>query len=80
MGILYFLIVGSLAGFLAGQIMRGGGFGLVGNLIVGMVGAVIGGYLAGIVGLAATGLVGSLVTATAGAVVLLSLVGRLKKG
>jgi uncharacterized membrane protein YeaQ/YmgE (transglycosylase-associated protein family) len=79
MGIIYFLIIGILAGFLGGKIMQGGGFGLVGNLLVGIIGAVIGGFLAGILGLASTGLMGSLVTATAGAVVLLFLLGMTKK-
>ena len=79
MGILYFLVIGVLAGFLGGKIMRGGGFGPLGNLIVGVLGAMLGGFLAGILGLAAVGLVGSLVTATAGAVVLLYLLGFVKK-
>lgn len=47
MGILTWLVVGLIAGFLAGQVMRGGGFGLIGDIIVGIVGALIGGFLAG---------------------------------
>lgn len=47
MGILSWLIVGLIAGWLASQVMRGGGYGLVGDIIVGIVGAVIGGFLAG---------------------------------
>ena len=46
MGILSWLIVGLIAGFLASQVMRGGGYGLIGDIIVGIVGAVIGGFLA----------------------------------
>ena len=47
MGLLAWLVVGLIAGFLASQVMRGGGYGLVGDIIVGVVGAVIGGFLAG---------------------------------
>jgi uncharacterized membrane protein YeaQ/YmgE (transglycosylase-associated protein family) len=47
MGILSWLVVGLIAGFLASRVMRGGGFGLVGDIIVGIVGALIGGFLAG---------------------------------
>ena len=45
MEIIYFLIIGAIAGWLAGLIMRGGGFGLLGNIVVGIIGAVVGGYL-----------------------------------
>lgn len=80
MGLLWFLIIGILAGFVAGKLMRGGGFGLVGNLIVGIIGAFIGGNLLGMLGASAGGgLIGSLVTATIGAVVLLFLIGLIKK-
>lgn len=47
MGLLAWIIVGLIAGWLAGQVMRGGGYGLVGDIIVGIIGAVIGGFLAG---------------------------------
>lgn len=66
-----FLIIGLVAGWLAGQIMKGRGFGLVGNLIVGVVGAILGGMLFGMLGLSASGTIGSLVTATIGAILLL---------
>ena len=46
MGILAWIVVGLIAGFLAGKVMRGGGYGLIGDIIVGIVGAVIGGFLA----------------------------------
>ncbi|MCB0232569.1 MAG: GlsB/YeaQ/YmgE family stress response membrane protein, partial [Anaerolineae bacterium] len=48
MGILSWIIVGLIAGFLAGKVMSGGGFGLIGDIIVGILGAVIGGFLAGV--------------------------------
>ena len=79
MPFLWFAIIGIIAGWLAGQLMKGRGFGLVGNLVVGVLGAVIGGWLAGQLGIGATGLVGALLVATAGAVVLLAVVGALKK-
>ena len=73
MQFVWFLLIGLAAGWLAGQIMKGDGFGLIGNLIVGVIGAVLGGFLFGLLGLAATGIWGSLITATVGAVVLIML-------
>jgi len=77
--LLIFLAIGAFAGWLAGLLMRGGGFGLLGNIVVGIVGAVIGGYAFGLLGIAAGGLIGAIVTATVGAVILLLIVGLLKK-
>ena len=74
MSLLWFLLIGLAAGWLAGQIMKGGGFGLVGDLIVGVIGALVGGFLFALLGLQAGGLLGSLVMATVGAVVLIWLV------
>lgn len=78
-GLLMTLVIGALAGWLAGNIMKGDGFGLLGNIVVGIVGAFIGGFLFSLLGLTAGGLIGSLVMATVGAVALLYLVGLLKK-
>jgi uncharacterized membrane protein YeaQ/YmgE (transglycosylase-associated protein family) len=78
-GIIWFLLIGLVAGWLAGQLMRGAGFGLVGNLVVGVIGAVLGGYLFGLLGFASAGIIGSLITATIGAVVLLFIVAMVKK-
>ena len=50
MGIIAFLIIGALAGWLAGNFMKGAGFGLLGNIVVGIVGAFIGGFVLGLVG------------------------------
>lgn len=72
MDMLWFLLIGLAAGWLANQIIKGGGAGLVTDLIVGVIGSILGGFLFGILGLSANGLVGSLVTATAGSVVLLA--------
>jgi uncharacterized membrane protein YeaQ/YmgE (transglycosylase-associated protein family) len=79
MNFILFLIIGLVAGWLAGQIMKGRGFGLVGNLVVGVVGAFLGGWLFSALGIYAESLIGSLVTAVVGAVVLLFLVGLIKK-
>lgn len=73
------LVVGGVAGWLAGQIMKGRGFGLIGNIIVGIVGAVIGGWLLGNLGFFPGGLVGQLITALIGAVLLLFVIGLIKK-
>lgn len=73
-----FLVIGLVAGWLAGRLMKGQGFGLVGNLVLGVVGAVVGGFALRMIGFAAVGLVGELVTATLGAVMLLVL-GRVLK-
>jgi uncharacterized membrane protein YeaQ/YmgE (transglycosylase-associated protein family) len=75
---LWFLIIGAVAGWLAGKIMRGRGFGLAGDLVVGILGSLVGGFIFRFLGIASFGLIGSLVTATVGAVVLLWLIHRLK--
>jgi uncharacterized membrane protein YeaQ/YmgE (transglycosylase-associated protein family) len=75
--ILVFLAIGAVAGWLAGQIMKGGGFGLLGNIIIGIVGSFVGGFLFG--RFISGGLIGTIVTATLGAVVLLAVVKLLKK-
>ena len=69
--ILWIIIIGIIAGWLSGKIMKGRGFGLVGNLVVGIVGAVIGGVLFEAVGLIAYGFIGNLISATVGAIVLI---------
>lgn len=79
MSLLYFLLIGALAGWLGGKLMRGAGFGLLGNILVGIIGAYIGGFLFRLLGLSANGLIGELVTALAGSVVLLWIVDMVKK-
>lgn len=78
-GLLIFLAIGAVAGWLAGTIMKGGRFGLLGNIVIGIIGSFIGGYLFRLLGISAAGLVGSIVTATAGAIVLLYLVRLIKR-
>jgi uncharacterized membrane protein YeaQ/YmgE (transglycosylase-associated protein family) len=71
--LLWQIAIGILAGWLAGKIMRGRGFGVLADLLLGIVGSVIGGFVFGVLGLHAYGLVGSVVVATAGAMILLFL-------
>ncbi|MBW2683054.1 MAG: GlsB/YeaQ/YmgE family stress response membrane protein [Deltaproteobacteria bacterium] len=78
MSILLFLLIGACAGWLAGNLMKGGGFGLLGNIVVGIIGSVVGGFLFGLLGISAGGMIGSIVTATAGAALLLFVVGLFK--
>lgn len=68
---LWFLIIGLVAGWLAGIIFKGSGFGLWGDLGTGVVGAFIGGFLFKLVGIVTYGLIGSLIVSTIGALVLL---------
>jgi uncharacterized membrane protein YeaQ/YmgE (transglycosylase-associated protein family) len=74
----WFLIIGVIAGWLAGKLTRGHGFGLVGDLVVGILGSLAGGYIFGLIGVSTYGLIGSLVTATVGAVMLLWIVRLIK--
>ena len=74
------LVIGAVAGWAAGTLMKGQGFGIVGNVIVGIIGAVVGGYIFGLLGLSVGGgIIGSLITATVGAIALLFVVSVLKK-
>lgn len=65
------LLIGAVAGWLAGQLSKGRGFGLVGNVVVGVVGAVVGGYVLSFVGFAVQGILGAIISATIGALLLL---------
>jgi uncharacterized membrane protein YeaQ/YmgE (transglycosylase-associated protein family) len=71
--LIWFLLIGLIAGWLAGQIMRGGGFGIVGDMIVGVIGALLGGWLFGVLGIHAGGLIGAIITAFIGAIILIAL-------
>jgi uncharacterized membrane protein YeaQ/YmgE (transglycosylase-associated protein family) len=77
--IVIFLAIGAIAGWLAGTVMKGGGFGLLGDIVVGIVGAVIGGWLFGVFGIAAGGLIGAIITAFVGACLLLFVIRLIKK-
>ena len=73
------IILGAVIGWLAGQIMKGKGFGALGNVIIGILGAVFGGYLLGVIGIGLSGLVGTIIQGVIGAVALLFLIGLVKK-
>jgi len=77
--LIIFLAVGALAGWLAGNIMKGRGFGVIGNIIVGIVGAVWGGFVFGLFGITTGGLLGAIIMATISAVMLLYLINIVKK-
>jgi uncharacterized membrane protein YeaQ/YmgE (transglycosylase-associated protein family) len=71
-GIIAWIIIGAIAGWLAGVLVKGGGFGLIVDIIVGIVGAFIGGWLAGVLGISVGGgWISSIITAIVGAVILL---------
>jgi len=78
--IVVMLLIGAIAGWLAGLILKGSGMGLLINIIVGIVGAFIGSYLFTLIGFSVgSGLLGAVITSTAGAVVLLFIIGILRK-
>ncbi len=77
--ILVFLIIGAIAGWLAGVVMKGGGFGLLGDIVVGIIGAFVGGWLFGVLGIFAGGFIGAVITAFVGACVLLFVIRLIKK-
>jgi len=78
--VLWWLVVGLIAGFLASLVMRGGGYGIVGDIIVGLVGALIGGFLASLLGIGAGGFVGTIIIAFIGAVILIAILRAVSGG
>lgn len=78
-GLLWWAIVGLIAGFLAGKVMKGGGFGVIMDIIIGIIGAIIGGWVFGLLGIFAGGLIGSIIVAFVGACILLWIVRLIKK-
>ncbi|MEX0681411.1 MAG: GlsB/YeaQ/YmgE family stress response membrane protein [Balneolales bacterium] len=80
MSLLWFLLVGLIAGWIAGLIMRGEGFGIIGNLVVGVLGALVGGYLFEWLNITPDeGFWGALVTSLAGAIVFLTIIRLIKR-
>jgi len=79
-GIIAWLIIGGVAGWLAGVLVKGGGFGLIVDIIVGIVGAFIGGWLAGVLGISlGGGWLSSIITAVIGAVILLFVIRLIRR-
>jgi uncharacterized membrane protein YeaQ/YmgE (transglycosylase-associated protein family) len=79
MNILIWIISGIVAGWLTGMVMRGRGFGLLGDLIIGLLGGLLGGWLFGFLGIVATSLVGQVIIAFLGGVVLVAIVRALRR-
>ena len=78
MYLIWQIVIGILAGFLAGQIMRGRGYGVLIDLLLGIVGSMLGGAVFGLLGLYSSGIIGQLVVATVGAVLLIVIVRKLR--
>lgn len=78
-GIIAWLVIGAIVGWLAGTLVKGGGFGLIGDIVVGIVGAFIGGWLAGLLGIGGAGIIVSIITATVGAIILILIVRMIKR-
>lgn len=80
-GIIVILVVGLIAGWLAGKLMRGSGFGIIGDIIVGIVGAFIGSWLFAYVGVGPIGgfWINAIITSVIGAVILLFIIGLVKR-
>ncbi len=78
MGFLYWIIVGLIAGWLAGKVMKGEGYGVLVDIILGILGAVVGGWVFGLLGFHAGGLIGTIIVSFVGAVILVWIVRKLK--
>jgi uncharacterized membrane protein YeaQ/YmgE (transglycosylase-associated protein family) len=78
-GLILFLLIGALAGWLAGVITKGSGFGVAGNILVGIVGAFLGGFCFRLLGIVAFGLLGQLIFAVLGALLFLWLLSFIRK-
>ncbi|MGB0953353.1 MAG: GlsB/YeaQ/YmgE family stress response membrane protein [Planctomycetota bacterium] len=79
MDLIYALLLGALAGWIAGKLTKGSGFGALGNIVVGILGGVLGSWVFTLLGFGAENLIGQLITAVVGAVLLLFLLGKVKK-
>ncbi len=80
-GLLMWLIVGLVAGFLASRVMQGGGYGLLGDIVVGIIGAFLGGWVSGLLGIGGSyGLIGSIVIAFIGACILIAILHAVSGG
>jgi len=77
-GLVLFLLIGALAGYLAGLIRKGSGFGVAGNIIVGIVGSFLGGFVFRLLGIVAIGLLGQLIFAVLGALLFLWLLSYIR--
>lgn len=79
MNIIIWIVSGIIAGWLAGVIVKGSGFGIIGDFIIGLIGGVIGGWLSGLLGLSASSWLGQILVATGGGVVLVLIVRTIRR-
>jgi len=80
MALLYILLVGAVAGWIAGFLMKGGGFGIIGNIIIGIIGSFVGNWVLGVLEVSiGSGVIGDIATGAIGAVLILFVVGLLKR-
>ncbi|MBA3326515.1 MAG: GlsB/YeaQ/YmgE family stress response membrane protein [Rhodobacteraceae bacterium] len=77
--LIIWIIVGGLAGWLASNIVKGGGMGLVGNIVLGIVGAVVAGWLLPVIGLNLGGIIGAIISAMIGAILVLLVISLIKR-
>jgi len=78
-GMIWWIVVGLIAGWLAGQVMKGGGYGVLADIVLGILGGIFGGWLFGKMGIGAGGTIGSIVVAFVGAVILVGITRLLKR-
>jgi uncharacterized membrane protein YeaQ/YmgE (transglycosylase-associated protein family) len=78
-GLIWWIVVGLIAGWLAGQVMKGGGYGVLADIVLGILGGIFGGWLFGKLGIGAGGTIGSIVVAFVGAVILVGITRLLKR-
>jgi len=79
LNLIWFLLIGLIAGWLAGKIMQSSGYGVIGDLVLGIIGAMIGGHLFGMFGILSYGFIGNVIVATVGAVLLVIVVRLIKR-
>lgn len=80
MGFIVWIVVGLVAGWLAGQVMKGGGYGVVVDIILGILGGIVGGWVFGLLGISSGGgMIGSIIVAFVGAVILVGITRVLKR-
>jgi len=77
--LIWWAVVGLIAGWAAGRIMKGGGYGVIMDIVLGIIGAILGGWVMGMVGIHAGGFIGTIIVAIIGAVILIWITRMLKK-
>jgi uncharacterized membrane protein YeaQ/YmgE (transglycosylase-associated protein family) len=78
-GIIWWIVVGLIAGWVAGKIMKGGGYGVIADIVLGIVGGILGGWVVGLLGFGAGGFIWSILVAILGAVILIWITRLIKK-